>query len=460
MNTQAQRIITLASATRTAGEYVLYWMQSAQRVHANQALEHAVSLANERMLPVVVLFVLIPAYQDANLRHFNFMLQGLAETAGALQQRRIPLCLDIGEPVATVLAHSTHASVIVTDSGRLRMQHDWRIAIARRAACPVVMIETDTVVPTACALDRGAWNAAQLRRRITPLLPDLLVPVHAEPLRCRHPAPTLPTLDPQDTADLVTRIAPDRSVGPVAAHGGHAVACRLLDTFIERHLDSYHLRARDPAAGCRSQISPYLHFGQISPVEIAIKIRDHGGPGAEAFLEELIVRRELAINFVVHNSAYDRWEGLPGRAQKTLQAHAGDLRSIRYTLVELEHCRTHDPYWNAAMREMRLTGRMHGYMRMYWGKMVIRWSATPREAFTRLLYLNNRYFLDGRDPSSYAGVAWCFGTHDRPWKERSILGTVRCMTADGLRRKFDMDRYLRRIAAIPPDKEETDACTG
>jgi deoxyribodipyrimidine photo-lyase len=179
---------------------------------------------------------------------------------------------------------------------------------------------------------------------------------------------------------------------------------------------------------------------------IALRVLQTGSPGADAYLEELIVRRELSLNYVFYNPSYDSFEGLPDWTKKTLGAHDRDVRRYKYTKGELEEAKTHDPYWNAAQNEMRRTGKMHGYMRMYWGKKIIEWTASPQEAFRIALYLNNKYELDGRDPNGFTGVAWCFGKHDRPWRERAILGKVRYMNDRGLLRKFDADKYARKWA--------------
>jgi deoxyribodipyrimidine photo-lyase len=181
-------------------------------------------------------------------------------------------------------------------------------------------------------------------------------------------------------------------------------------------------------------------------VALAVKM----GPayGQAAFLEELIVRRELSFNFVHYNRAYDRFEGLPEWCRTTLLEHAQNPRPYIYSRAELEAAATHDPYWNAAQKEMVLTGKMHSYMRMYWGKKILEWSASPREAFRTALALNNAYELDGRDANGFAGVAWCFGKHDRPWARRPVFGTIRTMNAAGLRRKFDPDAYVRKVEAL------------
>jgi deoxyribodipyrimidine photo-lyase len=197
-----------------------------------------------------------------------------------------------------------------------------------------------------------------------------------------------------------------------------------------------------------SDISPYLHFGQISPLYVALEVANAAGvrkEAREAYLEQLIVRRELSMNFVNFNDHYDSYDCIPSWAKRTLAEHESDRRQYEYSVEELEQGRTHDPYWNAAQREMVDSGKMHNYMRMYWGKKIIEWTPKPEDAFRAALYLNNKYELDGRDPNGFTGVAWCFGKHDRPWQERKVFGKVRYMNAEGLRRKFDMDAYLRKV---------------
>jgi Deoxyribodipyrimidine photo-lyase type II (EC 4.1.99.3) len=255
----------------------------------------------------------------------------------------------------------------------------------------------------------------------------------------------IPTLSDRSVEEILSLLKPDSAIPRSPAWvGGNLRARRIFAQFLDRDLSRYADARQDPGDPVTSFMSPYLHFGQISPVTLAVGARDVGGPGAEAFLEELLVRRELGINFVHFNPQYDTFSALPVWAQQTLQRHASDPRPYLYTLQELEGAQTHDAYWNAAQREMVYTGRMQSYMRMYWGKKILEWSPSPPEAYRRALYLNNRYELDGRDPSGYAGVAWCFGKHDRPWKERQIFGTVRYMSAEGLERKYDIETYVHR----------------
>ncbi|MFX1603429.1 MAG: deoxyribodipyrimidine photolyase, partial [Promethearchaeota archaeon] len=253
------------------------------------------------------------------------------------------------------------------------------------------------------------------------------------------------SLDLSNIDRLLESLDIDRSVGPAPDfHGGAERAKKALDDFTKRKLDEFHNSRNDPSKDCLSNLSPYLHFGQISPLFIALHVQRADHPGAESFLEELIIRRELSMNFVYFNREYDSIECLPRWARTTLDEHKSDPREHKYTSKEFELAETHDSYWNAAQTEMVKTGKMHGYMRMYWGKKILEWSRTPEIAYRTALHLNNKYELDGRDPNGYAGVAWCFGKHDRAWGERPIFGKVRYMSARGLERKFDIESYVRK----------------
>jgi deoxyribodipyrimidine photo-lyase len=255
-----------------------------------------------------------------------------------------------------------------------------------------------------------------------------------------------------DVEKALTQLHIDRSVKRVSLfHGGEQEAKKHLQVFLNDKLERFPELRNDPTVDFLSNMSPYLHFGQISPLSIALKVSRTKGLAKDAYLEELIVRRELSMNFIFYNEKYDSFEGaIPPWAQKTLKAHQRDKRPYLYSLEELETAETHDPYWNAAQKEMVVTGKMHGYMRMYWGKKILEWSKTPEEGFRAALYLNNKYELDGRDPNGFTGVAWCFGKHDRPWGEREIFGNVRYMNAGGLKRKFDADEYVRQVDRLRP----------
>jgi deoxyribodipyrimidine photo-lyase len=445
LSTRARRLND--RPTRPGSSYVLYWMQQAQRAACNPALTEAILLANRARLPVVVGFGLDAGYPEANERHFAFMLEGLAETAACLEERGLRFVLRSGSPDSVALDLARQAHLVVCDRGYLRHQRAWRTRVAEDASCPVVEVETELVVPVEVASAKAEVAARTLRPRIGRQLPDWLRPEpDVVPDMPASAASGLPAASSIDVEALLAGLRIDRSVRRVARfRGGRSHGLDRLDRFLTRDFAGYADGRSDPSRPRGSNLSPWLHFGQVAALEVALAAQQAGAGGPEdraSFLEELIVRRELAHNHAWHNPDYDRWEGLPAWARRSLDVHRGDPRPHRYDAGALAAGRTHDRYWNAAMREMRLTGYMHNYMRMYWGKKILEWSATPEEAFATALQLNNRYFLDGRDPNSYAGVAWCFGMHDRPWTERPIFGLVRYMNAAGLERKFDIGAYV------------------
>jgi deoxyribodipyrimidine photo-lyase len=431
-------------ALNQKGGYVLYWMQASQRAGWNHALEYAVIAANHLHQPLVCAFGLTGSYPEANLRHYAFMLEGLAETADAMCQRGIVFILRKGAPDAVALSLVRRACLAVADCGYLRHQRVWRTHLAEAAPCPVVLVESDAVVPIEEASGKAEYAAATLRPKIRRLLYRYLIPLAEQTLEKDGRGLDLETLDPTDTKALLEGLRIDRTVGPVLGlEGGARAAHARLDAFLPDGLAGYAEKRNEPAGDGQSGLSPYLHFGQLSPLEVALRAYEEGGP-AESFLEELVVRRELSLNFVYYSDHYDSPDCLPAWVMKTLEKHAADPRPYLYDRDRLEAAETHDPYWNAAQREMVGSGKMHGYIRMYWGKKIIEWSPTPRQAWETALYLNNKYEMDGRDPNGYAGVAWCFGKHDRPWGEHPVFGMVRWMSPDGLRRKFDMETYLAR----------------
>jgi deoxyribodipyrimidine photo-lyase len=452
---QPERVEPLNNRESRPNGYVLYWMQQAQRVDCNHALEYAIREANERKLPLLAAFGITRRFPQGQSRHYAFMLEGLRETEKALRTRGIKLIVRLTAPPETVTALSPGAALIVTDAGYLRVQRSWRRRVAGSVDCPVVQVESDVVVPVGLVSDKEEYAARTIRPRIHEHLTTFLRPLEQTRLKRGSVDIGLPSVDISDAEGILRNLSVPGRAAPVATFvGGTSHALGLLGAFIQHGLRKYPEEHSDPGRGVESGLSPYLHFGQISPLRIALAVRSaRGVPRAakDAFLEELIVRRELAMNFCFYNDSYDSYECLPEWARSTLVAHADDRREHVYTYRRLEKAETHDPYWNAAQREMLITGKMHGYMRMYWGKKIIEWSPSPEEAFQRALKLNNTYELDGRDPNSFAGVAWCFGKHDRAWKERPVFGKVRWMSSEGLRRKFDMDAYLETVESLARD---------
>lgn len=430
------------------GEFVLYWMQAAVRSTANHALEFAIERANEGGIPVLVVFVVDPDYPESSLRHHRFLVEGLASVAPRLAERRVGFRVEMGDPPEVVAGLAASAAELVTDRGYLRIHRRWRRDVTERVSIPVYEVESNLVVPVEVASGKQEYAARTLRPRIHRHLEDFLLEPHE--IDAEHDGRELDGgLDLGDLDHVLERLDVDSSVPPSSRFtGGEEAALERLDRFLEDLVDGYDEARGEPGVAGTSELSPYLHFGHLSPITVVAKARQAtGGNGTDydTLVEELVVRRELSHNYTWYQPDYDSFRALPDWARETLDDHRNDPRQQVYSREQLEAAETHDPYWNAAMIEMRDTGYMHNYMRMYWGKQIILWSETPEEAFETALTLNNRYFLDGRDPNSYAGVGWCFGLHDRGWPEREVIGKVRTMTSGGLERKKDMDAYLRRV---------------
>ncbi len=443
------RIQSLNDAEPRKGSYVLYWMQQSQRAEFNHALEYAVQQANELGLRLVVGFGLTDDYPDANERHYRFMLEGLQETATALRRRKIPFIVRKGDPNEVALELAEDAALVVCDRGYLSHQRRWRQHVAEEADCPVIQVEADVVVPIELTSQKAEYAARTIRPKVHEHLYDHLVELRTTALKKDSLRLRFEGVDLSDLDAVIGQLDIDRSVPAVTPFfkGGTAQAKKRLSRFLAKRFARYDENRKRPETDDVSHSAMYLHFGQISPIYVALQVLESAATRAvkDSFIEELVVRRELAINFVQFTTNYDRYACLPAWARRTLSKHEEDEREHRYTRRELETARTHDPYWNAAMREMRYTGYMHNYMRMYWGKKILEWTGSPSHAYRVALDLNNKYFLDGRDPNSYANVAWVFGLHDRPWGEREIFGTVRYMSASGLERKADIERYVEKV---------------
>jgi len=453
MPIQSTRIKNLNNAGISNGDYVLYWMQQSQRAAYNHALEFAVQLANKQDRMLLVAFGLTDDYPEANLRHYTFMLEGLRETRAALASRGIKMVLRRGHPPEVALGFGRRASMIVCDRGYLRHQRAWRRQVAKHAQCPVMQVESDVVVPVEVASDKAEYAARTIRSKIHRHLASYLVDLKQTIVKHQSLGLNVQGIDLDDIEKLVQNLNLDRSVAPVSGlfKGGTSQALKRFQHFIRHRLIDYDSHSNQPQTDDVSHMSPYLHFGQISPLYLALKLsRAADTPKAvkDAYIEQLIVRRELAMNFAFYTPNYDAYACIPGWAQKTLAEHENDSRDYIYSPRQLENAATHDPYWNASMLEMKHTGFMHNYMRMYWGKKILEWSSTPQKAFRTTLAINNKYFLDGRDPNSYTGVAWIYGVHDRAWTERPIFGKTRYMAASGLERKCDIAAYVEKVGDL------------
>ncbi|HPX15207.1 MAG TPA: deoxyribodipyrimidine photo-lyase [Petrotogaceae bacterium] len=429
------------------GKYVLYWMQASQRAHFNPALEYAVLVANTMNKPLIVLFCIMPEYLTASFRHYQFMIEGLQETAQTIRGYGAAFIIKAGDPCEIIKELSESSSMIVFDFAYLDFMKAVRKKISAQTACRVVQVEGNVVVPVAAASSKEEYSAATLRPKVSAVISKYLnSEEEITELKNKISDPQIESLTEQQAKEYIKKFRTNnRYFDESRFIGGYSHARQKLDDFIKYKLHNYADMKNDPTSEVQSDLSPYLHFGQISPVYIANQITKVLSESAQEYLEELIVRRELARNFVMYNDDYAQYNSVPAWAKKTLAEHLSDPREHCYSQKQLEDAQTHDEYWNSAQNELLLTGKMHNYMRMYWGKKIIEWSETPQKAFETMVYLNDRYEMDGRDPSGYAGICWCFGKHDRPWSPRSIFGNVRYMNDKGLERKFKIQKYVQRI---------------
>jgi deoxyribodipyrimidine photo-lyase len=427
-------------------------MQRAMRIVDNPALDVAIEAGNVLGLPVVVFFSVIPNYPHANLRHYHFMAQGLRDVAEDAAERGVGFVLR-RHPDNSLEAflEEVEAALLIGDENPCREPERWRKVLARRLKLPYWTVDADVVVPSA-AFGRTFFLLHHFRPHLKRELPKYLVAFSKT--RPQYPFKPQKKLESypvdQDITAGFTKL--DRTVGPVDSfYGGTHAALKRLKEFASHELAYYEKTRNHPEVKGTSRLSPYLHFGNIGPITIALALEkavEQGRATAaarESFLDELIGWRELAVLFVRHNPNYDNWECAEPWAQKTLREHAHDPRPQRYTLQQLEHAETYDELWNAAQREMVNQGWMHNYMRMYWAKKILEWSPDPATAFDWAVILNDKYFLDGRDPNGYAGIAWAIvGKHDRPWFDRPVFGVVRSMTAASTAKKFDAKAYMRQ----------------
>ncbi len=475
---ERKRILKAASGSPESGVLgrgpVLYWMSRNQRAEDNWPILYSQELALRHKLPFFVCFCMVPLFAVAKRSHYRFMLEGLQETAAKLEKLHIPFILLFGKPKEELpgLIKKVHASALILDFDPLRVKREWYAAVSKRVEIPVHEADGRNVIPVWAASDKQEYAARTIRPKIHRLLPEFLE--EFPPLK-RHSCN-------EDAGDELQSMSWERLFSEIERlpegpdltwiKSGEAAARRRLQAFIDDGLSSYHLERNDPTKAAASGLSPYLHFGQLSSARAALEVRkaaggwrigpgggkadgggrDSGGKqtaGMDAFLEELIVRRELADNYCRYNSRYDSVEGFPDWARKTLDDHREDKREYIYSLEELEGAQTHDPLWNAAQIRLVRLGTMHGYLRMYWAKKIYEWSGSPEDAVEHAIYLNDAYQLDGRDPNGYTGVAWAVGgVHDRPWAEREVFGKVRYMNYSGCKRKFDVEKYIKETAGL------------
>lgn len=412
-------------------------MQRDQRLHDNWALLRAQEIALETGSPLGIVFNLAPKFLNAPLRAYHFMLKGLKELQESCQKYGIAFFLTLGDPIKeiTKLVQNVKAGALIKDFNPLHPTTEWKEGVLNKVSVHFEEVDAHNVVPVWIASNKLEFAAYTLRPKIHAQLGQWLTDF---PSLKKHPhawelIPSINWRSAEDTLSI------DRTVTPIKwLEPGEKAAQELLQKFLNQGLVDYNTGRNDPTLAAQSNLSPYLHFGQLSAQRVALLTQDY-----PAFFEELVVRRELADNFCHYNPAYDQFEGFHVWAQKTLNEHRADPRPHLYSLQEFETARTHDPLWNAAQTQLLETGKMHGYLRMLWAKKILEWTPSPEEALRIAIYLNDKYELDGRDPNGYAGIAWSIGgVHDRAWGEREIFGKIRYMSSDACKRKFDTKTYM------------------
>jgi len=430
-----------------AGTCVVYWMQRAQRGLDNAALDVAVDVANALGKPVVVFFAPVPFYPHANLRHYRFLTEGIADIAKSLQKRNIGFVLRrFPEHSLIKFCAEVKASMVVGDENPMREPEAWRVSAARKLKVPLWTVDADVIVPSILLL-KAQYASHIIRPRLRAHLERFLVAPKNKKAKVAWKKPRrLQSLEPD--FDITENWPLDMSVGPVSGfRGGTGEALRLLKHFVKHGLPGYSVRRNKPEINGTSRLSPYLHFGHIGPLTVALAVEKAAAPKAdkEAFLNQVITWRELAVNLVRFNPNYDNFECGEPWAHRTLSKHARDKRPVLYSEQQLENAETHDPLWNAAQIQMVKTGWMHNYLRMYWGKKILEWTPSAAQAFRIAVWLNDKYELDGRDPNGYMGIAWSIvGKFDRPWFERPIFGQIRYMSGQSTGKKFDSKKYIEQ----------------
>ena len=431
------------------GAYVLYWMQHTQRIHDNGSLIYAIEEANRLNCALKVLFVISKTFPEGADRHYHFMIEGLNDLRESFKNLGIDFTVELGRFLEVVPQYMEDAALFVMDKAYTRALRDLRTPMVKKAkSLKVIEVENDVTVPVEEASNKLEYAARTIRKKLWKALenPSEFPEV---PTLNKHTASHASLLD-KKPEKLIEQCDINHDVKKSARFkGGEGEALRRFESYVDEKLNHY-LNSNDPGKFLTSELSPYLHFAMISPMHMLKTIEKGINKGhinkaaGDAFLEQLIIRRELAFNYVYyHKEGYDAFDKMTVEwAYKTMDVHKDDKKDTLYTLDELVKAKTSDTYWNACMREMVDTGYMHNYMRMYWGKQIIKWSASFEEAYERIKTLNNLYFIDGRDPNSFAGIAWCFGRHDRAFQETELLGKLRPMTSGGIKRKFTMEPYL------------------
>jgi len=428
---------------------VLYWMSRDQRVNDNWALSYAIEVAENNDQPIMVAFNMVDHFLGATWRQYEFMIKGLRKVEARLDELNILFTVLLGDPSLTLpnFIRINNVSHLVTDFDPLRIKQNWQKQISEKIDIPFDVVDAHNIVPCFYLSQKEEYSAATFRPKLLKSLPEFLdefPPIVKQQRKLK--------MQRTQWEAVTGTLKINRSARPVEwLVPGEQGAFAILDKFLEQRLNEYALKRSNPTENGCSGLSPYLHFGHISAQRIALEITRNfpRSVSTDAFLEQLVVRRELADNFCYYNPYYDSVNAFKPWAINSLNEHIADERAFIYSADQFESAQTHDEFWNAAQIQLTQSGTMHGYMRMYWAKKILEWTAGPEEALKIALYLNDKYQLDGRDPNGYTGCAWAIGgIHDRAWGIHKVFGKIRYMNRNGCERKFDVDRYIRSVLQI------------
>ena len=425
------------------GSSICYWMQRDKRVQDNWALIYAQELALKNKVPLYVCFTYLGKFEDANIRQYKFLFEGLEETALKLNDKNIPFYLLDGDPVNEIskFIEINNIGSLVTDFSPLKVYQNRVKKIASKISIQFHQVDAHNIIPIWTASEKQEYAAYTFRPKVLKIIDEFLTTF---PEIINHPINSSIETKSINWKEVINNLEIDYSVPEIDwITPGEDVAKQMLKKFINENYSNYGDDKNNPNIDGTSNFSPYLHYGHISSQSIALSLYANEAIESKGFLEQLIVRKELADNFCYFNKSYDSYDGFPNWAKKSLDSHRNDEREYLYSIFELEEANTHDNLWNAAQKQMTKTGKMHTYMRMYWAKKILEWSPTPEDALQKAIDLNDKYELDGRDSNGYTGVAWAIGgVHDRPWFDRPIFGQVRYMSYGGCKNKFDIFSYI------------------
>jgi hypothetical protein len=243
-------------------------------------------------------------------------------------------------------------------------------------------------------------RAFEFRQATQPLYEQRLHrPWQDAELHVATPTPQLPfeplCLSVHDLGQLVSECEIDHAIAPVPHTGGGSTAgYARWEKFKQHALEAYAGLRNNPLIDGTSRLSPYLHYGMISPLRIAREAAALRTPGRDKYLDELLIWRELAYAFCYYRRDHERLAALPTWARETLAEHDSDCRGVIYSWETLARGRTGDRLWDAAQRSLLIHGELHNNVRMTWGKALLNWTSDAQSALAMMIDLHHRYALD------------------------------------------------------------------